>query len=200
MDCQSTIEFAQIVVRGVLLALVSVGGMVSIYFGWRLYQSAILSQVEGEFSTQSLKFKLSAASPGVFLAAFGAYLLLSVSQHRWHEQEVHEAIAKPSAWSSKLLSGFHRTDYRPEQPVQQSCSCPPKQECLLAKTTKVKDWMGGANDVTTHSLKEDLSAIRSVLEGISPNGSTERLRLVKATQALARLEAAAIEAAEDSRK
>ena len=62
MDCQSTIEFAQIVVRGVLLALVSVGGMVSIYFGWRLYQSAILSQVEGEFSTQSLKFKLSAAS------------------------------------------------------------------------------------------------------------------------------------------
>lgn len=193
-DCQSTIEFAQIVVRGLLLALVSVGGMISIYFGWRLYQAAILSKVEGEYSGPNLKFKLSAASPGVFLAAFGAYLLLSVAQHRWIETETREEpLARPSALTAAPWSFVQRVQHRAEASLP-SCNCPPKQECLLAKSTKGKVWIGGTSEVTDTSLNEDLTSIRVVLERVTPVDRAERTRHLKATQALARLEAAAAEA------
>lgn len=190
-DCQTTIALAQIIVRGLLLSLVSAGGMVSIYFGWRLYQSAVLSQVEGEFSGHSLKVKLSAASPGVFLAAFGAYLLFSVSQHRWEDKEIIEPPVRPSAMTMAQHLGVWRVEY-PAESSPPACVCPSSQDCLM-KRTVIRSWIGGTSEYTAATLKEDLASIRVSLERITPTGPDEQTLKIKATQALVRLESAADE-------
>lgn len=199
-DCLSTIQFAQIAVRGSALLLVSIGGMVCIYLGWRLYQSAMSSAVAGELSVQGLSLKLSAASPGVFLAAFGAYLLFSVAQHRFLDKSHEEEAAAPSAHGSTVE---HTTHWMAAQaatpPAAPSCTCPAQRECLLVrKKTSETSYIGGSADATLATLREDLSSMRALLANMTPSDQAERIRQVKATQALARLEALAADAAQEA--
>jgi hypothetical protein len=106
-DCGIPIELAQIFVRCVLLFMVSIGGCLSIFLGWRLYKDSIISKVDGEFNAGDIKIRISAAGPGIVLAGFGAYLLLSVSQHRF---ESTTEIARPQ---SQAMPGnsYSRLEY-----------------------------------------------------------------------------------------
>lgn len=65
--------------RVVVLILGMCAGTFTIYLGWRLYKDAIVSQTTGELSYKSLKIVLAGGGPGVFLAIFGAYLLVSIT-------------------------------------------------------------------------------------------------------------------------
>ena len=65
--------------RVVVLILGMGAGTFTIYLGWRLYKDAIVSQTTGELSYKSLKIVLAGGGPGVFLAIFGAYLLVSIT-------------------------------------------------------------------------------------------------------------------------
>lgn len=197
-DCDTTIELARIAVRGVALAMVSAGGILCVYFGFRLYQSAVLSRVTGELSGLNLKVKLSAASPGVFLAAFGAYLLFTVSQHRWIEQETEERAVQASASQATPRASVWQVQHSsPAAPAAPTCACPPRQKCLLYKTTRVTSGIGGTSEVDAAALNEHLAAIRAHLERITPVQQAERIRHVKATQALMQLEAIVAEAVEE---
>ena len=57
-------------------------GIFSIYLGWSLYRDRVASKTGGELSLRELKLTLTAAGPGVFLALFGAYLLVSIVNHK----------------------------------------------------------------------------------------------------------------------
>lgn len=199
-DCLATIQFAQIVIRGLALLLVGIGGMVCIHLGGRLYLSAISSKVAGELSTQGLRVKLSAASPGIFMVAFGAYLLVTVAQHRFQDKRTEEIVEMPNAHGSAVEAApGWMSAHAAQPPAPAECTCPPQRACLLSsKKTSETSYIGGAPEATQKTLREDLSSLRTLLEHTTPTDQTERIRLVKATQALVRLETLAKQAAEDA--
>lgn len=82
------------------MAFVSVGAILSIYWGWRLYTECIASRVSGELHSKSLRFKFTAASPGVLLAAFGAWLLSLVATHPF-SLESSSSLQRPTSLSTR---------------------------------------------------------------------------------------------------
>ncbi len=77
------LSLAQLLVRLFMMTFVSIGAILSINWGWRLYRDCIVSRTSGELQSQSIKLKFSAAGPGVLLAAFGAWLLSLVATHQF---------------------------------------------------------------------------------------------------------------------
>jgi len=98
-DCQIFIPFFQIAARVLLMFMVSLGAILSIYWGWRLYRDVVVvSQVSGELEVKGLTLKFVSAGPGIVLAGFGAWLLSLVATHPMNfklEQKVDEV---PAVW------------------------------------------------------------------------------------------------------
>lgn len=194
IDCQSGNALAEIIVRGLLLSLVCIGGMLSIYLGWRLYAQALSSETAGEISWATFKVKLSAASPGVFLAAFGAFLLYSTSTHRFELSFKQEQVSPTS--HSVLIEG----QVQPFLKVQDAStgdrqakkadgsSC----DCLLSKSTT--EWtirrLSGSDEVTVQTLQEDVMAIQRglALVKLTPEANAEDTATIgKAVRSVDRL-------------
>jgi hypothetical protein len=75
----SSIDLAVVIFRGLVLVIAALGGCMSIYLGWKLYKDGLLSNVDGSFkSNNGWKISLSSAGPGVFFAAFGMWLLVTL--------------------------------------------------------------------------------------------------------------------------
>ncbi|WP_157966845.1 hypothetical protein [Pseudomonas sichuanensis] len=66
------------IARCSVLIICAIAGLICIYLGWRLYKDAILSYTESEAKTSSFSIKIVSAGPGVFFAAFGMWLLVSL--------------------------------------------------------------------------------------------------------------------------
>lgn len=65
--------------RGINMMLVTLGGILSIYLGWKLYRDGIASSVESEMQHgDKWKFTMKALGPGVFFALFGMWILVTV--------------------------------------------------------------------------------------------------------------------------
>lgn len=59
--------------------IVTMGGVLSIYLGWKLYRDGIISAVESNLENQNgWKFTLKSLGPGVFFALFGMWILVTV--------------------------------------------------------------------------------------------------------------------------
>jgi hypothetical protein len=70
------------------------GGILCIYFGWKLYRDGIASAVESEMQHgDQWKFTLKALGPGVFFAAFGMWILVTVV----NKQTVYEPVGVEAA-------------------------------------------------------------------------------------------------------
>lgn len=71
------IDLVMVIARAVVLVIAALGGVLSIYLGWKLYRDGLVSAVDSELSkNESFKIKLSSAGPGVFFALFGMWLLV----------------------------------------------------------------------------------------------------------------------------
>lgn len=208
VDCQNTVALAEIVVRGLLLSLVSLGGMLSIYLGWRLYTKALTSQTSGEVSWAKFRVKLSAASPGVFLAAFGAFLLYTTSTHRFEATSKQEQLVPmpshglpsdgdPLRPRRVLLQGLAPGE-RPTAsarpgPLPGAVAAPaPGCQCLISRTTveTTVRRLGGSNEVTLEALQADVEAIRQGLRMVRlrPDASLEEtVRQANAARSLDRI-------------
>lgn len=94
-----------ILASGRVLVLVSgmVSGMICIYLGYRLYGEGIKSKSTGEFSFNSIKIAITAASPGIFLALFGSYLMVTIihKQLELHQKQYSEQAPYPSTSTEK---------------------------------------------------------------------------------------------------
>jgi hypothetical protein len=65
--------------HGINMMIVTLGGVLSIYLGWRLYRDGIASAVESEMQHgENWKFTLRSLGPGVFFALFGMWILVTV--------------------------------------------------------------------------------------------------------------------------
>lgn len=70
------VDLALTLSRGSVLLISALAGVLCIYLGWRLYRDAVVSKTAGLVEYKGLRFRLVAAGPGVFLVAFGAWLLV----------------------------------------------------------------------------------------------------------------------------
>lgn len=65
--------------RGINMMLVTLGGLLSIFLGWKLYRDGITSAVESEMQHgDKWKVTMKALGPGVFFALFGMWILVTV--------------------------------------------------------------------------------------------------------------------------
>ncbi len=183
--CYQLIELAQISVRGLLMLLVSIGGFLSIYLGWRLYMNAIISSVSGELDTGKIKIRFAAAGPGIILAAFGAWLLTSVAQHRFvvsHEKE--KAVTYRDEYSLKAFPQKTNNTLTQKSPNETEKatyikatvlsegkeSTPiPKCQCLVYQK-RAYSYSSGGSEIREGSIKDGIEiAIREIRD--SPIGS-----------------------------
>jgi hypothetical protein len=82
MQCDQLIDAVLAIGRVTVLILGMFAGTFSIYLGWRLYRDSVVSKTSGEINYKSVRIVLTAGGPGVFLAMFGAYLLVSITGHK----------------------------------------------------------------------------------------------------------------------
>ncbi|HEX4507171.1 MAG TPA: hypothetical protein VH722_15685 [Alphaproteobacteria bacterium] len=76
----NAIDLATVIFRGSVLAIVALGGCMSIFLGWKLYKDGLLSHVQGSLKQRNgWNISLSSAGPGVFFAAFGMWLLITLT-------------------------------------------------------------------------------------------------------------------------
>jgi hypothetical protein len=218
MDCNSNIEIAQILIRGALLLTVSAAGIFSIYLGWRLYRDAVVSKTIGAIEAPSFKLRFSAASPGVVLAGFGAYLVLAVAQHRF-ETETAAPIATKSSMSSShpgvcrsLDAPSTRYSHQPvertsgayvvlaQAPTGASAIKPTQEpfECALWKR-KTK-YLGGANGSGAAGLDNDLAKIIGLVDASPSTTDEERRSKRRALQVLGDLRVLAADSMEAEKR
>lgn len=136
MECSLSTDYAQILVRGFLLTMVSSGGMLCIYLGWCLYKQAIVSKTTGTVEVSSFKLRFSAGSPGVVLAAFGAYLLFSVAQHRFESETAAPAMAGAAAYWHQPLPACSPSETGSPRAVRQGDFPVDGSRILLAQSTQ----------------------------------------------------------------
>lgn len=82
MNCEDTIDMILTFGRVTILILGVLASVFLIYLGWKLYRDRIKSHTEASFSSKDLKVTLSSIGPGIFLALFGAYLLVSITNNK----------------------------------------------------------------------------------------------------------------------
>ena len=151
--CEAAVLIA-VIARALVLLVASLGALICIYLGWRLYKDAVISRSEGTLEGAGWKLTLTAASPGLFLIAFGIWLLISlVNRTTSIEQSVSTATERKADWkatlltssataaSSRLPSATSATTEDASQgtlkPPSSSCQCP----CPL-KSTKIAFFPG----------------------------------------------------------
>lgn len=109
MQSDQLIDAVLAIGRVVVLILGMCAGTFTIYLGWRLYKDAIVSQTSGELSYKSLKIVLAGGGPGVFLAIFGAYLLVSITGQK---VDLSSAMAAPQSLAGVPLQQDAPTIWR----------------------------------------------------------------------------------------
>jgi hypothetical protein len=94
-----------LIFRGITLLLVTFGGILCIYLGWRLYRDGINSAVNSEFSKgEQWKITLRSAGPGVFFALFGMGILVWIVHN---QTEIQTLEPEPAEQGLNVGSGLH---------------------------------------------------------------------------------------------
>lgn len=173
--------------RGGVLIIAAIAGIVCIYLGWRLYNDAVVSKSKGEFQGGGLRFTLTAASPGVFLVAFGIWLLITLVNRTATLEHTEENVRKEKP--TAMQSGVLKMAAAKKLPVTE------EQPCILRRKTTRVLFSGGEVLNATHI--ED--AMRQSISGLTRAGDygvtdiTERAALIGTLQIIR-------EAANENRK
>ena len=90
-------ELIAVYVRGIVLILTTLAGIMCIYLGWRLYFENIKSSSKLEATAGSGKFSLQSTAPGVFFVLFGAALLIYVLKTTVEFEDSQESLPQKKA-------------------------------------------------------------------------------------------------------
>lgn len=142
--------------RGAVLLISAIGGVLAIYWGWRLYCDSVVSQTSGEAKFKGITLKMVAAGPGVFLAGFGAWLLVHV---------VNNQLEITDATRARTPTTYEIYDTPRLMPVQApTTQSPTKCECILERSHKSKLFSGEQEGLTRESVQLALdTAIEELL-------------------------------------
>lgn len=76
-----------LIVKGIVLSLAILAGMLSIYLGYELYLHGVTMTADAGGSFQSTSFWLRGAGPGVFFALFGFFIIAVASTRKFQQTE-----------------------------------------------------------------------------------------------------------------
>ncbi|MET3052119.1 hypothetical protein ABXV19_09865 [Pseudomonas alkylphenolica] len=93
--------------RSSVLVICAIAGVLCIYLGWRLYKDVVLSHTEGEAKTNRFSIKIVSAGPGVFFAAFGMWLLVTLVNRPYQMSADNAPVPEPR------LSSFAYSELTP---------------------------------------------------------------------------------------
>lgn len=107
-------------------AVAALSGPLCIWLGYRLYLAGISSETSGEFDAGSFKGSLKALGPGIFLAIFGAAIIVRLIAQPV-VIETNEPVGPANATAG---SAFALIAPANAAPVQDSATvkCPPPQD------------------------------------------------------------------------
>ena len=161
------------ITRASILVIAALAGILCIYLGWRLYKDAVISKSKGELEGTGFKVSITTASPGIFLAAFGIWLLLSIVNRPLvvESQTGQSPSAKPpSSQSPPSLSTppFAFLDARAAEPAKKKPSRGP-EDCLV--TWKRTEFYGGqGGSLTKESFRSAITESIGAIQKAGPAG------------------------------
>jgi hypothetical protein len=177
MEC-TTIDIILAVARSLILVIAAVSGTFCIYLGWKLYRDTVISKVSGEGEYKSFKFKFSSASPGIILAGFGFWLLVTIVRMQLDLSETREAPIRPSAMqlmaSPKLIEVSEKIENAGSAPTQSSEPI----KCLIVRkvrrlTIGIEPTVGEIDSALSDSMKK----LRATA---TPSNESETLQTIDA--------------------
>jgi hypothetical protein len=172
------IDVTMVAFRGIVLVGCAIGGILSIYLGWRLYADSMLAKTEGTAHFSNMRFRLVSAGPGVFFAAFGMWLLVSLSKQT---VQLNDQVGLPANSGSTQAvpspSGFSQMPPALSQPrflrVQASSNqINSSNTCLVRKRSR--SFFVGDQKINPKEISDDLSfAIQTVAKQIDDDASID---------------------------
>ena len=122
--------------RMIELIVISAGGIVSIFLGYRLFMATPTNQIltsGGTFKSALFNLTFSKAGPGVFFALFGAFILsLAIST----KIDVESTTGIAEDQQSLLISLTKTVDQLPESTEKTSLSSLLGKHCFIRTFTK----------------------------------------------------------------
>jgi hypothetical protein len=177
MEC-TTIEIILAVARSLILVVAAASGTFCIYLGWRLYRDTVISKVSGEGKYNSFKFKFSSASPGIILAGFGFWLLVTIVQMPLDLSETREAPIRPSAMelttSPKLIEVSEKLENAGSAPTQGS---EPIKCLIVRKVRRLTIGMEPTVGEIDYALSDSMKKLRA---SANPGNESESLQTIDA--------------------
>ena len=169
MMCNELIEIILATGRVAVLIIGMFAGIFSIYLGWRLYRDQVVSRVNAQIKWKDdFKLVFGAASPGIALALFGVWLLVTIVQQR---VDLSEAVPNRNVQTTKPSTSQASLARRMEGqysilPVQSTPSSSGGSNASNTTTKPVPDCTIRIKSRRLYSGDDDLSSadVRSALE------------------------------------
>lgn len=113
-SCQA-IDVIVVAGRALVLLIAALGGVFSIFLGWKLYKDVVLSKTEGNLHANGWSIKLAGAGPGVFFVAFGMWLLVKIVGQQVELSLTHSGTRfESSASAAVMMNVLPRSQALPE--------------------------------------------------------------------------------------
>ena len=189
-DPEVLLSVVQLCVRLFLMTFVSIGAILCINWGWRLYRDCVVSRTSGELQSQNMKLKFTAAGPGVLLVAFGAWLLSLVATHQFSVET--STPTKPTAYieSFPKAQNSQTADYRfwkTNEVANPTVSVPPPQDLAKSERCAVRRFAsrnmdGNAWEPTSQEIQSaietSMAAVRAST-AVQPTSSPHSARVLR---------------------
>jgi hypothetical protein len=160
--------------RSITLLVACLGGIFSIFLGWRLYCKGVESAVHSDFSNESkFRIKFSAVGPGVFFALFGMLIIYKVVTM---QAEVTEEIPVEASQTSMLAPRLQFI----QSAVAATTTAAPSRKCLMMKRVR-KQYDG--SEINADLVNEALDASILALQKFAPQAQ-DQPKLVRNLQVL----------------
>lgn len=141
--------------RGIVLIVAALAGTLSIYLGWKLYRDAVVSPTKGEAHFRGLTLHL-AGGPGVFLAAFGSWLLVHLAHVQLEMIDTPQArTSLSSVAKGAFLTVATAADPPTKDPVRRDCIVPARVRRLFGgAAAPTPEQVSGALDTAIKDLQD----------------------------------------------
>lgn len=164
-----TPQIIMVLGRNLVLVIAALTGPLSIYLGWKLYRDSLPSSVQGEGTFNNWQFKLSAAGPGVFFAAFGMWIIIHLIG-----QQIEVNNADTISVPQKSNAVFDAGEFRHRALWSVASTSPAPTVCILqTHTSSIRGSTGQPRPPTPDSFRADIAFARSLmLTYVYPNFSS----------------------------
>lgn len=201
-----SIDLIIVMGRTGVLWIAAVGGILSMYFGWKLYLQGLQSPVTAELSSpEAWKFKMSAFGPGVFFALFGMGILVFlvrqpvVIEDPVYVEEVGSEAQPERVPTSLLISGdpdhlvpvvslvSQANSGQSGDFSQPSTRKPVSRRCLVAQRRRL--YATGSSPLAISDIERDVPVAIQLLTSMEGGdlSAKERLALERSRETLGQI-------------